>query len=72
MQPTGDYLLHIALTATRAIANKTKMQNVSDHFDGRGGAPVLSRALPDGGGPWLSYKPLYVAIGGALALIGIN
>ena len=29
MPPTGDYLLHIALTATRAIANKTKMQNVS-------------------------------------------
>jgi hypothetical protein len=28
--------------------------------------------LPDGGGPWLSYKPLNVAIGGALALIGIN
>ena len=49
--------------------NDAKCVHFADHFDGRGGAPVLSRALPDGGGPWLSYKPLNTAIGRALAPI---
>jgi hypothetical protein len=44
MPPSGDYSLHIAPVAARVTANKTKMQkcvHFADHFDGRGGAPLL-------------------------------
>ena len=33
---------------------------------------TIPRALPDGGGPGLSYKPLYTTIGRALAPIRVN
>jgi hypothetical protein len=45
--PLGDYLLHIALAATKATANEMKTKkwiNFAGHFDGRGGVPVPYRA----------------------------
>ena len=39
------------------------------HFDDHRDAAVLSRTLPDGGGSWLSYKPLNATIGQAFAPI---
>ena len=34
--------------------NDAKCVHFASRFDGRGGAPVLSRASPNGGGSWLS------------------
>jgi hypothetical protein len=46
MLPLGNYLLRIALAATRATANKTMMKTYTyfaGHFDGHGDAPVHYR-----------------------------
>jgi hypothetical protein len=47
MPQSGDYLLCIALAATRVTGNNTTIKNWTNfagHFDGRGGAPVQYRA----------------------------
>jgi len=49
--------------------NNVKYVRFAGRFDGHGGAPVIPRASPDGGGPWLSPKPLYAAIGQALTFL---